>query len=123
MSDRLCSWCKIGHFQRTPWLYTYQCDECGTATVIEEERRICCIVPFCRRTRGDRKGSLLTPGMEWICGEHWRLVPGALKARRAKLRRMRERTDDFGRLVRIRKADMTAWEACKKKAVERAVGI
>ncbi|ASW06285.1 hypothetical protein [Rhizobium sp. 11515TR] len=119
MSDRLCPWCKIGHFQRTPWLYTYQCDECGTATVIEEERRICCIVPFCRRTRGDRKGSLLTPGMEWICRAHW--TPIRLERRkvyRRALNAFKDNPTDKNRDIAF-----GLWGAMKREAIERAAGI
>lgn len=36
--------------------------------------RLPCCVPFCRATRGDRKGDPLVPGMEWICSKHWRHV-------------------------------------------------
>lgn len=53
--------------------------------------RIGCVVPGCRRTRGDRKGDPLQPGMEWICGEHWALVDRSLKRLRARSRRRWDR--------------------------------
>jgi hypothetical protein len=123
MTDHPCGLCNRGHFQRTPWLYTYQCDECRVATVIKDERRITCVVPLCRRTRGDRKGDLLRPGMEWLCEGHWRMVSRTLKRRRAKLRSVEKRADDSGRLSRIDAADRVLWERCKRQAIERAAGI
>jgi hypothetical protein len=85
--------------------------------------RITCCVPFCHHTRGDRKGDPILGMREWLCAEHWRLVSGTLKARRAKFRRMYKRTSDIIRKVRICKADERAWEACKRQAIERAAGI
>jgi hypothetical protein len=85
--------------------------------------RISCIAPFCNRTRGDRKGHPIISGMEWLCQDHWRLVPRSLKARRAKLRRMEKRTSDAARLHRIDVADRVLWERCKRQAIERAAGI
>lgn len=85
--------------------------------------RLSCCAPFCKRTRGDRKGDPLTPSLEWLCQDHWKLVPARLKRRRAKLRRMEKRTGDPARLARIDEADRKAWEACKKAAIERAAGI
>lgn len=85
--------------------------------------RIACIVPFCPRTRGDRKGDPLTPNMEWLCQVHWPLVPKRLKRRRSKLRRLARRTSDTTRLARIKRADIAAWKACKAAAIERSAGI
>lgn len=85
--------------------------------------RLSCCAPFCRRTRGDRKGDPLTPGMEWLCAEHWRLVPIRIKRRRAKLRRMLRRATDPHRRGRIIYADGILWNACKREAIERAAGI
>lgn len=85
--------------------------------------RLSCCVPFCRRTRGDRKGDPLTPTMEWLCQDHWLLVPERLKRRRTKLRRLARRTPDPTRLARINRADTAAWKACKAAAIERAAGI
>ena len=47
------------------------------------EKSSCC-VPFCRRTSRRFKG-------EWICADHWKLVPRTLKAFRTK------RLKDVGR--------------------------
>ena len=83
--------------------------------------RISCCAPFCRRTTAREK--LAPKHDEWLCVDHWRLVPAGLKRRRARLRRMAKRTDDPARLARINRADAIAWAACKTKAIERAVGI
>lgn len=97
--------------------------------------RMHCLVPGCRHTRGIRKGETRLPG-EWICGDHWRLVPRYLRARRTSLwRRYRLRLGDVSyweypsgspnRLlgVRLMRLEGMAWDACKRKAVERAMGI
>jgi hypothetical protein len=85
--------------------------------------RISCCVPFCHRTRGNRKGDPLTPTMEWLCQDHWRLVPPRLKQRRAKLRRIEKRSSDPCIELRVEHADSLVWEACKRHAIERAAGI
>ena len=139
MADRQCPHCERGRFQRTPWLFTYQCDECNAATVIEDERRICCIVPFCRHTRGDRKANPLTVGMEWICERHWKLVPRALKHRKKLANKIADRAEarfmqryeqqggyTIAQLQRVQSAKNLAhraWERCKAAAIERAAGL
>lgn len=124
MRDRPCPLCRTGRLRQSPWLRVFQCDECNVGTVIEDApRRIACVVPFCRHTRGDRKGAPLTRTTEWLCEDHWKLVPIRLKRRRAKLRRMEKRTSDPARLERIDRVDRRAWEACKKNAIEGAAGI
>lgn len=85
--------------------------------------RLSCCVPFCTHTRGDRKNDPLRPGMEWLCADHWRLVPVRLKKRRAKLRRIDKRTDDACVALRVEDADAAVWTACKRYAIERAAGI
>lgn len=85
--------------------------------------RLSCCVPFCSRTRGDRKNDPLFPGMEWLCADHWRLVPTRLKRRRAKLRRIEKRSPDLCIEVRVGRADGRIWEVCKRYAIERAAGI
>lgn len=85
--------------------------------------RISCCVPFCPRTRGDRKGDPITPGMEWLCHDHWRTVPTRLKRRRAKIRRIEKRTNDACVVLRAEEVDAAVWNACKRHAIERAVGI
>ena len=75
--------------------------------------RLRCIVPGCSHTRGDRKGDPITPGMEWICAGHWRLVPRALKAIRTRARR---KGKDRVVLARL-------WRRIRREAIERALGI
>jgi hypothetical protein len=50
--------------------------------------RIPCAIPFCRRTRKADP----TIG-EWICGDHWRLVPRADRAIHARLRKAVEKRE------------------------------
>lgn len=99
--------------------------------------RLCCCVPGCRRTRGQRKGEPpITAGMEWICGDHWKLVPTFLRQRKSRLGRRYRRA--FGdtpywqypagspdRLAAVKLDRMCgrAWEICKRAAIERALGI
>lgn len=81
-------------------------------------RTLCC-VPFCRRSRGLRKGET-SPPSEWICGEHWKRVPRRLKATRTRLRRRAARHgwNDTTRLI-----DDRAWVLCKRAAIEAGVGL
>lgn len=74
--------------------------------------RIKCEVPFCKRTRGDRKGDPVVDGMQWVCGDHWRAIPRTLRRTYYRARRL-----DRGRLAAM------CWERCKKTAIERAMGI
>ena len=74
-------------------------------------QRVPCAVPFCRRTRGLRRGDERLPP-EWICGDHWRLVDRRLRRLKAKAER-RERW----RLAAM------LWLRCKRQAIERAFGI
>lgn len=83
--------------------------------------RLACCAPFCRRTKA--RAALPPQHTEWLCQEHWKLVPARLKRRRAKLRRLAKRTADPARLARIDHADAAAWAACKAAAIEGAVGI
>lgn len=115
-----CPWCPSGTIRVTHQMGVYQCDSCRVGTT--GPRRIACLVPFCRSTRGDRNGDLLAEGMEWICARHWALVPRRLKQRRARLRRM-ERRATAERLDRIRAADQGVWRRCKVAAIEAAGGI
>lgn len=100
-------------------------------------QRVSCIVPGCSRTRGQRKGEPpIRLGEEWICGEHWRLVPTFLRRRKSRLaQRYRRRFGDApfwrypaGSPNRIEAAKLdrmlrTAWAICKRAAIERAVGL
>jgi hypothetical protein len=54
--------------------------------------RLHCLVPGCRRTRGQRKGEEpITGDEEWICSVHWKMVPRSLKSLRTKSRRRWDR--------------------------------
>jgi hypothetical protein len=85
--------------------------------------RLTCIVPFCARTRGRRKGEPeITDSSEWICGEHWR---GVRSARRRVLSRARIAARRLTGVART-EADAHAhdiWQALKSEAIERAAGI
>lgn len=84
-------------------------------------KRLACCVPFCTRTRGDRKGDPLPrdlDGYEWICGVHWRGVRPTLRRIYARRRRLlkiegpsyQRHVDNF-------------WQIVKRHAIERAVGL
>jgi hypothetical protein len=75
--------------------------------------RLLCIVPGCRRTTTRCEFD------EWLCGEHWRLLPKP--ARRAYGRHVRRwrryhRASDGATATRL-------WGWLKRHAIERAVGI
>lgn len=124
MKAPLCPWCGKGRLRVAPYFRVLQCDACGTGSAdLTGPARIGCCIPFCRATRGDRKGDPLTAHMEWICSRHWHAVPRRLKRRRSKLARMLARTADPERRERINKADSVAWAACKRAAIEAAGGI
>jgi hypothetical protein len=82
--------------------------------------RITCVVPFCRRTRGDRKGDPITPDMEWICGDHWRLVE---RNRRRAYGRHRRRWRRFSPEGAEDRATWRLWSWLKRRAIERAAGL
>ena len=116
-------------------------------------RRVTCLVPFCRHTRGDRKNDPLpadVTGLEWICAAHWRAIPRLLRAvsRRAErdYLRAREARDVAATAIRTSgtprpRAISDAWHAaglrhqlaaaradriwsrCKRKAIEAAGGL
>lgn len=98
-----------------------------------------CCVPFCRRTSRRFKE-------EWICGEHWKLVPQSLK--RFRTRRLKEidragqkagpdldaanergvgAKEAYFRLQRIEarwlRVERATWRRMKRIAIERATGI
>lgn len=81
--------------------------------------RISCCVPFCRHTRGDRKGDPLTDRTEWICGDHWKFVR---EHRRRVYARAKKDARETGRQFDW---DVAAeiWKALKREAIEKAVGI
>ncbi len=103
--------------------------------------RLRCLVPYCNRTRGRRKGEPPLDGDEdWICGKHWPLISYPTKAawrlakrrvRRIVAKRPEHRTwwrYPAGSPQRIAAYHMwkryeQAWEKCKREAIERAAGI
>lgn len=75
--------------------------------------RLPCCVPFCERT---------TPRVEfdeWICGDHWRLIPK--DARRAYGRRARHWRRYHRQADGVAAARIWAW--LKRHAIEAAGGI
>ena len=69
--------------------------------------RVLCCVPFCRRTM-KRKHEM----EQFICANHWRLVPRRLR-RLFNLAKRRERMHVARYL----------WDKCKSRAIEAAGGI
>jgi hypothetical protein len=82
--------------------------------------RLRCLVPFCRRTRGDRKGDPIGPGDEWVCGPHWSVTDRALRRLYSLCRRRTRRgwTDRDWRGLQV-----GLWHRLKRQATERAVGL
>lgn len=79
-------------------------------------KRLQCCVPFCTRSRGDRKGDPIAQYTEWICAAHYALVDKSLKIRRQRLRR-RHRGSRRGHWL-----DQLVWKKMKRQAIERAMG-
>lgn len=75
--------------------------------------RIGCCVPHCGRTRVNE-----SEYDEWICGDHWRLVCGAMRRVHTRLsRRMKRGLEPAGgRQARV-------WRRVKRAAMEAAGGI
>jgi len=105
------------------------------AKISDVRYRAKCVVPFCNHSKGFEQ-----QGVEWICGDHWRLVPR--RVRQIKFKRFRQEklanekfralydaqgsryTDEQFRAVKeAMDAATRAWERCKRQAIERAVGI
>lgn len=80
-------------------------------------RRLNCVVPYCRRTRGDRKNDPVTEGMEWICADHWKLVGRKLKLDRRRFKRR------YGSSEHGWKLDSWIWKRMKAQAIETAMGL
>lgn len=78
-----------------------------------------CVVPFCRHE------TTTMPG-EWICAEHWRLVPRGMKdVRRRLLARWKRRglwTAGRKGALRSRVLDRL-WKRMKDAAIARAMGL
>lgn len=103
--------------------------------------RLNCCVPFCKRTRGARKGDTepIREGQEWICGKHWMAIPKPLRRVRYRIERELDRAIASEPLMREpwriekgprRVAALNLWERarriwsrCKRAAIERGVGI
>lgn len=99
--------------------------------------RLHCLVPGCRRTRGQRKGEPpLRDDEEWVCGPHWTAVPRFLRQRQSRLRRRYRHafgdTPYWGfpggspkRLASLRldRLIASAWKLCKRAVIERGVGL
>ncbi len=82
--------------------------------------RLRCLVPGCNHTRGQRKGEPpIREDEEWICGDHWRLVPRPMRAIKARAFRRAKRLYS----PRAVKAALRIWRRCAREAIERAVGL
>lgn len=82
--------------------------------------RIRCVVPFCRRTAGQRKHwRPITADTQWLCGDHWRLVDKRLR----RLVRKAQRHFHAVGTDRALKLDLWLWDRCKRQAIERGMGI
>lgn len=91
--------------------------------------RIKCCVPFCRRTHK-------SADLEWMCGEHWALVPQHQRRWKHRVFRLYRRA--FGengfwhypagspkrlQAIRLDRIRRRSWEQCKRDAIERAGGL
>ena len=85
--------------------------------------RLSCCVPFCHRTRGDRKGDPLRPGMEWLCGDQWRLCDKNYRRAYGRHRRKWRRFSPKQRDVLMWVVMDRLWRRLKRQAIERAMGI
>jgi hypothetical protein len=83
-----------------------------------------CLVPFCKRTRGPRKGDrfAITDTFQWICGPHFKAVPASLRRRRARITRMMARASGE-RQRRLDDLDRRMWDRIREAAIERAGGL
>lgn len=75
--------------------------------------RIRCCVPYCRRTTGKPVG-------EWICGNHWPLIPKDRRRAWGRLKRLWRRLPQ--NVVLSSRLDVV-WENLKRTAIDRAAGI
>jgi hypothetical protein len=83
------------------------------------ERLFCC-VPFCTRSRGERKYEPLDLTADWICPAHWGLVsPRRKRLLRVIRRRIRINPDK----VSLRPIGERVWAQAKAEAIEMATGI
>lgn len=75
--------------------------------------RIRCCVPYCRHTRRAQEID-----REWICAEHWALVPRPSRRVFFRLRRRWRRGQPIAS-VRVDRI----WTRMKRSAIERAFGV
>lgn len=75
---------------------------------------LACEVPGCRRTRKPNEFS------EWLCPEHWALVP---KQMRRVLSRLHRRIRKYGLNEFFVHAERTIWQRIKRAAIEEAMGL
>lgn len=83
--------------------------------------RICCCVPFCRRTAADDGRHA-----EIICGPHWKLTDPVYRDGLARIRRLRRRFRegrDNSLIALGERTERRIWERIKKSAIEMAAGI
>lgn len=91
-----------------------------------------CCIPFCRRTTAH-------PFKEWICGDHWKLIPPRMKKRHRVAQRLAERAGErfneqysaqhgftdrqLARAVATARLASQIWTRCKAAAIEASGGI
>jgi len=80
--------------------------------------RVPYVVPGCARTRGDRKGDRITPGMEWVCHDHWQAIPRPIRSIYSRAKRRAKRLGDHWWPAANR-----LWSRVKREAIERGIGI
>jgi hypothetical protein len=100
--------------------------------------RLRCEVPFCPKTRKVEHGT----SAQWLCADHWRLVPRILRAfqQRRRRREMKDgrvsclflcedgRHDDVARLEAARSmtlclCSLCSWRRCVDAAIQISAGI
>lgn len=90
--------------------------------------RLTCLVPFCRHTRGQRKGEppLTENEHPWICGKHWRHVSRQKKRHRTRILRLYDKAVASGRdgvAHHLHRRYWAVWGEIEKEAIEAAAGI
>lgn len=77
--------------------------------------RMRCIVPFCRHTRDRYRNPVFN---EWICGDHWKMLP---KQRRKVYGRRMRKMRRFA--IMGDEATNRLWRRLVAQATETAMGI
>lgn len=93
--------------------------------------RCSCLVPGCNHTKRFER-----PDIEWVCADHWRLVPPWLRRRKSRLfARYRRLFGDepFWKFppgserrlaaVRMNRLLEAVWRICRRAAIERSMGL